>query len=55
MTVKLSALRSGLILIFVRGRVVLRAIMRLEGLSKFKNPITSSGIESAALRLTVYF
>jgi hypothetical protein len=57
-----SALRSGrtsppppagrfLILIAFRGLFDPRAIVRLEELGKLKNPITSSGIESATFRL----
>jgi hypothetical protein len=59
MAVILSALRAGhslppgrfLQLSSVRGRVDPRAIVRLQGLGKLKNPITSSGIESATFRL----
>jgi hypothetical protein len=53
MAVRLSALRASrslaperfLILIYVRGWVDLRAILRLEGLGQLKNPTTSSGIK----------
>jgi hypothetical protein len=59
MAVKLSALLAGrplppgrfLVLISVRGWVDPSAIVRLEGLGQFKNPMTSSGIEPATLRL----
>jgi hypothetical protein len=59
MEVRLSALRAGrplppgrfLILISVRGRVDLRAIVLLEGLGKLENPMTSSGTEPATFRL----
>jgi hypothetical protein len=56
--VRLSASRAGrplpparfLVLISVRGWVDPRAIVRLEGLGRMKNPMTSSGIEPATLR-----
>jgi hypothetical protein len=59
MAVRLSALRAGrplpprrfLVLISVRGRVDPRAIVRLEGLGKLKNPMTSWGFEPATFRL----
>jgi hypothetical protein len=35
-----------LVLISVRGRVDLRAIVGLEGLDQLKNPVTSSGIKT---------
>jgi hypothetical protein len=55
MAARLSALRAGgrlpserfLVFISVRGWVDPNAIVRLEGLSKLKNPVTSSGIEPA--------
>jgi hypothetical protein len=53
MAAKLSALHAGrplpsgrfLVLISVRGGVVPRAIVRLEGLSELKSQMTSSGLE----------
>jgi hypothetical protein len=42
-----------LVLISVRGRVDPRAIVRLEGLGQFKNPMTSWGIETATFHLVV--
>jgi hypothetical protein len=59
MAVRLSAPRDGrtllsgrlLVLISVRGWVDLRAMMRLEGLGKLRNPVTWSGIEPATFRL----
>jgi hypothetical protein len=63
--VRLSALRAGrplapgrfLVVIFVIGWVDSRDIVRLEGLGKLKkkkNPMSSSGIESAPFRLVAY-
>jgi hypothetical protein len=59
MAVRFSALGAGhplprgrfLVLIYVRGCVDPRAIVRLEGLYKLKNPMTSQGIESATFQL----
>jgi hypothetical protein len=42
-----------LVLIFVTGWVDSRAIVRLEGLGQLKNPMISSVIDSASLRLVV--
>jgi hypothetical protein len=58
MAVRLSALRAGrplppgifLVLIFVRGWVDPRAIVRLEGLGKLKK-FTPSGFDPATFRL----
>jgi hypothetical protein len=55
---RLSALCAGrllppgrfLVLISVKGWVDLGIIVRLEGLDQLKNPVTSSGIESATFR-----
>jgi hypothetical protein len=62
MAVRLSALRNRrlllpgrtLVLISLKGWVDPRAIVRQEGLGKMKNPIISSGIESAKFRLVTY-
>jgi hypothetical protein len=59
MAVRLSALRADsplppgrlLVHISVRGLVDPRAIVRLEGVDRLKNPMTSSGIETATFRL----
>jgi hypothetical protein len=62
MAVRLSALRAGLplhspppgrflVLSSVTGYVDLKAIVRLEGLGRLKNPMTSSGLEPATFRL----
>jgi hypothetical protein len=40
-----------LVLIYIRGSIDPRAILRREGLGQFKNPITSYGIEPATFRL----
>jgi hypothetical protein len=40
-----------LVIISVRRCVDPRAIVRLEGLGQLKNPVASSGIEPATLRL----
>jgi hypothetical protein len=58
----MSALRAGrplpprrfLVLIFVRGWVDPRAIVRLEGLGQLKHPVIPSGIESAIFRLVAW-
>jgi hypothetical protein len=60
MVVRLSALCTGcpllpgrfLVLISIRGFVNPRAIVLLEGLGQFKNPMISSGIEATT---AVYF
>jgi hypothetical protein len=53
--VSFSALRAGhplpLVLISFRDRVYRRAILPLEGLDQFKDPVTSSGMEPTTLRL----
>jgi hypothetical protein len=53
MAVKLSSLPAGrvllpgrlLVFIYVRGWVICRALVRLEGLDQLKNPVVLSGIE----------
>jgi hypothetical protein len=58
----LSALLTGypllpgifLVLIFVRGYINPRVIVWLEGLGQLKNPMTSSGIETATFRIVAY-
>jgi hypothetical protein len=49
MAVRLLALPPGrfMVLVSVRGLIEPRAIVRLEGSGKLKNPVTSSGIEPA--------
>jgi hypothetical protein len=62
MAARLSASRAGrplppgifLVLIYVGGCVHPRAIMRLEGLGQFKDPMTSFVIESATFRLVAW-
>jgi hypothetical protein len=62
MAVSLTALRAGrplplgrfLVLISVRVWVNPRAIKRLEGLSELKNPMISSGIETATFRFVAW-
>jgi hypothetical protein len=53
MAVRVSALRAGRPLLAKRFLVLIsvRAIVRLNGSGKFKNPMASSGIESATFRL----
>jgi hypothetical protein len=48
---RLSTQERFSVLISVRGWVDPRAIVRLEGLGKLKNPVTSSGTEPATSRL----
>jgi hypothetical protein len=63
MAVRLSVVRTGsplppgrfLVLISVTGWVDPRDIVRLEGLGKLKNPVTSSGIWTATIRLVAQF